>query len=146
MAIDGDGRPVDGVGSDMGHALGTGLLTPAESARVVDRLLRPDMLRTFGIGTLSSENPGYHPIGYHTGSVWAHDTAIAAAGMARAGFADQAAVVAERLLRLGEASGHRLPELCGGEAIGQRPVPYPASCRPRARAAAAAAPILEILS
>ena len=98
---------------------------PAESARVVARLLRPDMLRDFGIGTLSSENPGYNPIGYHTGSVWAHDTAIVAAGMARAGFADEAAVVAERLLRLGVASGYRLPELCGGEAVGRRPVPVP---------------------
>lgn len=145
MALDGDGTPVSGVGSNMGHALGTGLLTDAESARVVGRLLRPDMLREFGIGTLSSENPAYNPIGYHTGSVWAHDTAIVAAGMARAGFADEAAVVAERLLRLGVASGYRLPELCGGEPVGRHPVPYPAACRPQAWAAAAVVVVLDIL-
>jgi len=146
MALDARGRPVDGVGSNMGHVLGTGLLTPAESSRVVARLLRPDMLRDFGIGTLSSENPAYNPIGYHTGSVWAHDTAIAAAGMAQAGFADEAAVVAERLVRLGAASDYRLPELCGGEPVGRRPVPYPAACRPQAWAAAAAMVVLDILT
>jgi len=145
MALDGHGRPVDGVGSNMGHVLGTGLLTDAESARVVARLLRSDMLREYGIGTLSSENPAYNPIGYHTGSVWAHDTAIVAAGMARAGFADEAAVVAGRLLQLGVASGYRLPELCGGEAVGRRPVPYPAACLPQAWAAAAAVVVLDIL-
>jgi len=112
---------------------------------VVARLLRPDMLREYGIGTLSSENPAYNPIGYHTGSVWAHDTAIVAAGMARAGFADEAAVVAERLLRLAVASDFRLPELCGGEAVGRRAVPYPAACRPQAWAAAAAVVVLDIL-
>jgi glycogen debranching enzyme len=145
MALDGYGRPVDGVASNMGHALGTGLLSAEEAARVVERLLRPDMLRTFGIGTLSSENPGYNPLGYHTGSVWTHDTAIIASGMARAGFVDEAAVVAERLVRLGEASGYRLPELCAGEAVGRCPVPYPAACRPQAWAAAAAAVVLDLI-
>ncbi|MEO6653972.1 MAG: glycogen debranching N-terminal domain-containing protein [Ilumatobacteraceae bacterium] len=145
MALDGDGQPVDGVASNMGHALGTGILTPDESARVVARLLRPDMLRDFGIGTLSSENPAYNPIGYHTGSIWAHDTAIIATGMARAGFNDEAAIVAERLLRLGAECGYRMPELCGGEAVGRRPVPYPAACRPQAWAAAAAVAVHNIL-
>lgn len=146
MALDGDGRPVDGVASNMGHTLGTGLLTPAESERVVERLLRPDMLRSFGIATLSSDNPAYNPVGYHTGSVWAHDTAIVAAGMARAGFADESAVVAERLLRLATATGYRLPELCGAEPVGRQPVPYPAACRPQAWAAAAAAVVADILT
>jgi glycogen debranching enzyme len=145
MGLDGEGRPVDGVGSNMGHTLGTGLLSPDESARVVARLLRPDMLRDFGIGTLSSENPAYNPIGYHTGSIWAHDTAIIAIGMARAGFPDDAATVAERLLRLGAGCGYRMPELCGGEALGRRPVPYPAACRPQAWAAAAAVAVHDIL-
>lgn len=145
MALDGNGRPVDGVGSNMGHTLGTGLLTPDESARVVARLLRPDMLRDFGIGTLSSANPAYNPIGYHTGSIWAHDTAIIATGMARAGFTDEAAIVAERLLRLGAGCRYRMPELCGGEAVGRRPVPYPAACRPQAWAAAAAVAVHNIL-
>ena len=61
------------------------------TARVVERLLRPDMLRPFGIGTLSSENPAYNPLGYHTGSVWTHDTAIFAFGLARAGHTEEAA-------------------------------------------------------
>ena len=65
--------------------------------------------------------------------------------MARDGFTDEAAVVAERLVHLGSETGHRLPELCGGEPVGTRPVPYPASCRPQAWAAAASAVVLDIL-
>lgn len=145
MALDAEGRQVDGVGSNMGHALGTGLLTPEEADTVVDRMLRPDLLRRFGIGSLSSDNPAYNPVGYHTGSVWVHDTAIAMLGMMREGRTDAAREVARSLLALGAASGYRLPELCGGEAVGSAAVPYPASCRPQAWAAASAAALLTVL-
>src|SRR5690606_12560881 len=100
MALDADGRPVDGVGSNMGHVLGTGLLTTEEEQRVVDRLMRPDMLREFGIATLSADNPAYNPAGYHTGSIWTHDTAIALHGLARTGHRDEAGRVVRALLRL----------------------------------------------
>lgn len=146
MALDADGRPVDGVGSNMGHVLGTGLLDADESDLVVDRLLRPDLLRRYGIGTLSADNPAYNPIGYHTGSVWTHDTAIAAAGMAAVGRLDAARIVADRVVDLGAAFDGRLPELCGGETVSGRPVPYPAACRPQAWAAASAAVLLDLLA
>ncbi|KAB7742404.1 amylo-alpha-1,6-glucosidase [Nostocoides sp. F2B08] len=136
MALDGQGRHVDGIGSNMGHVLGTGVLTTEEAARVVDRLTAPTMLRPFGIGTLSTDNPGYNPIGYHTGSVWVHDTAIAAMGMAAEGHAAAAADVLRRLVDLGARVGYRLPELLSGETVMGDPVPYPASCRPQAWAAA----------
>ena len=145
MALDGAGRPVDGVGSNMGHVLGTGLIDDDESHRVVDRLMRPDLLRRFGIGTLSADNPAYNPIGYHTGSVWVHDTAIAMAGMMAVGRVSEARVLADRLVELGTASEGRLPELCGGETVAGRPVPYPAACRPQAWAAASAAVLLDVL-
>lgn len=146
MALDAEGCRVDGVGSNMGHVLGTGLLDDDETELVVQRLLRPDLLRRFGIATLSADNPGYNPIGYHTGSVWTHDTAIAAAGMAAVGRLDAARTVAERLVDLGAALDGRLPELCGGDTIGGRPVPYPAACRPQAWAAASAAVLLDVLA
>lgn len=145
MALDADGKPVDGVGSNMGHALGTGLLTPEEARLVVRRLMRPDLLRDFGIATLSRDNPAYNPVGYHTGSVWTHDTAIAMLGMAKEGFHDEAREVARRLLRLATATRYRFPELCGGEPVGNAPVPYPASCRPQGWAAASAAALLTVL-
>lgn len=146
MALDADGEPIDGVGSNMGHALGTGLLTDVEAALVVDRMMRPDLLRTFGIGTLSRDNPAYNPIGYHTGSVWTHDTAIAMLGMSREGFPDEARILGDALLRLAVGSEFRFPELCGGEPVGRQPVPYPASCRPQGWSAASAAALLEVLS
>ncbi|MGB3595075.1 MAG: glycogen debranching N-terminal domain-containing protein [Ornithinimicrobium sp.] len=142
MALDADGRPVDGVGSNMGHALATGLLTPTEEAHVARRLMRPDLLRDFGIATLSCDNPAYNPTGYHTGSVWTHDSAIILRGLADAGFTAEADQVHQALVRLSARSNHRLPELIAGESVGHHPVPYPASCRPQAWAAASAAVLL----
>lgn len=145
MAIDGQGRHVDGVGSNMGHVLGTGALTQEEAGSVAERLLRPDMLRRFGIGTLSANNPGYNPIGYHTGSVWVHDTVICTMGLAAEGFGTEALDVLKRVLDLAARVGYRLPELLSGDAILGDPIPYPASCRPQAWAAAsglALAPLL----
>jgi glycogen debranching enzyme len=139
MALDAEGHRVDGVGSNMGHALGTGLLTPEEEQRVVDRLMRPDMLREFGIATLSADNPAYNPAGYHTGSVWTHDTAIILHGLVRTGHREEASQVTQALLRLSTAVHHRFPELVAGDPVGTRPVPYPASCRPQAWSAASAA-------
>ncbi|ANS79125.1 amylo-alpha-1,6-glucosidase [Serinicoccus hydrothermalis] len=142
MALDRDGAPVDGVGSNMGHVLETGMLTPQEADRVVRRLLRPDLLTSFGIATLSSDNPAYNPLGYHTGSVWTHDTAIALRGLVATGHREAADQVVEGLLRLAEATGGRFPELLSGEAVGRAAAPYPAACRPQAWSAATAAAMM----
>ncbi len=138
MALDGAGQPVDGVGSNMGHTLGTGLLSTGESARVAATLGAPDMLGPLGIRTLSADNPAYNPLGYHTGSVWTHDTAICAHGLARSGHPREAGRAVAALVDVAAASGYRWPELFGAEPVGGRPAPYPASCRPQAWAAASA--------
>lgn len=143
MGLDADGSPIDGVGSNMGHALGTGLLTSREEASVVARLMRPDMLRHFGIGTLSADNPAYNPTGYHTGSVWVHDTAIILRSLVQIGYSQEADQVFDALVRLSGRSQHRFPELIGGEPVGQDPVPYPAACRPQGWSAASAAVLLQ---
>jgi glycogen debranching enzyme len=142
MALDGDGRPVDGVGSNMGHVLGTGMLTAEESRLVARRLADPDLLGAFGIGTLSRSNPAYNPIGYHTGSIWTHDTAICALGLARDGHPDASARVMRTLIEAASHFDFRLPELYGGDVGLDRPVPYPASCRPQAWSAASAAAVV----
>jgi glycogen debranching enzyme len=144
MALDGDGRPVDSLTSNIGHLLGTGLLDDRESALVARALSGPAMSGGYGLRTMSTKDAGFSPLSYHCGSVWPHDTAIAVAGLARAGFGTQAAELAEGVLAAGEAFGYRLPELYGGDdrlALG-RPVPYPAACRPQAWAAAASVAIL----
>ena len=138
MAVDGSGRLVDGIGSNMGHLLGTGLLDTGESAEVAEALSTPDMLSPLGLRTLSSGNPAYNPLGYHTGSIWTHDTAICAHGLARSGHSAQAARLAAALVDVAAASGYRWPELYAGEPVHGVPAPYPASCRPQAWAAASA--------
>ena len=143
MAIGGDGRSVDGVGSNMGHVLGTGVLSAAEARWTAHVLTGPDMLGDAGVRTLSRENPAYNPVGYHTGSVWTHDNAIAALGLAQEGFPDEAGRVLRTMVDMGAWSGNRWPELLGGDLLMRRPVPYPASCRPQAWAAASAGALAE---
>ncbi|MFJ2033080.1 glycogen debranching N-terminal domain-containing protein [Streptosporangium sp. NPDC087985] len=143
LALDRDKRPVDSLTSNIGHLLGTGLLTGAEEAEVAALLTSPAMAGGFGLRTMSAEEGGFSPLSYHCGSIWTHDTAIVIAGLARAGFGTQAAELAEGLLTAGETFDYRLPELFGGddrEAFG-RPLPYPAACRPQAWSAAAAVTI-----
>lgn len=144
MALDGAGRRVDGIGSNMGHVLGTGSLTPEEAACVVTTLTSPTMLGHYGITTLATDNGGFNPIGYHTGSVWVHDTAICALGMMREGHHNEAATVAARLLDAGSAFGYRFPELFSPTGALGQPAPYPASCRPQAWATASAVALLTV--
>lgn len=145
MAIDGEGRQVDGVGSNMGHGLGSGAFTAAEVEQVVATLTDPAMLGDFGIGTLSRDNPAYNPIGYHTGSVWTHDTAICALGMVAEGHSQAAAPVLRALVGAADAFDYRWPELYSGDPVRDRPAPYPASCRPQAWSAASAGAIITAL-
>ncbi|GAB3057489.1 glycogen debranching N-terminal domain-containing protein [Intrasporangium mesophilum] len=144
MAIDGRGEPVDGVGSNMGHVLGTGVLEPVEAEQVAGVLTGPTMLGRYGIATLATDNGGFNPIGYHTGSVWVHDTAICALGLTREGRGDLAGQVVSRMVDLGEAVGYRLPELFADAGPLGLPAPYPASCRPQAWAAASAVAMLTV--
>ena len=145
VALDGDGRPVDSVTSGFGHLLGTGLLNEEESALLAARLTGPDLDAGHGLRTLSSDAVGYNPFGYHVGSIWPHDTAIAVHGLARAGFPDAAASLADGLLTASAAFHARLPELFAGHGTeaGTGPAPYPASCRPQAWAAASSVLVLQ---
>ncbi|MFF2847320.1 glycogen debranching N-terminal domain-containing protein [Streptomyces sp. NPDC058001] len=147
IALDADKRPVDSVTSGMGHLLGTGLLDAEESRAIADRLLAPDLADAYGLRTYSTLNSGYNPLGYHIGSVWPHDTAIAVHGLARAGFPDHARRLAENLIAAAPAFDYRLPELLAGTArtASRRPAPYPASCRPQAWSAAASVGMLQAL-
>ncbi|MFT4211016.1 MAG: glycogen debranching N-terminal domain-containing protein [Microbacterium sp.] len=138
IALDAAKRPVDSLTSNLGHLLGTGLLDHDQAALVAARLLSPGLDSGFGLRTLSTDAAGYWPLGYHRGSVWPHDTAIAVRGLAAEGF-DPASLI-EGLLAAAAAFDYRMPELYSGDAasVASRPVPYPAACRPQAWSAAAA--------
>ena len=145
IALDADKVCVDAPASNMGHLLATGILSTAEAAAVADRLLHPTMSSGFGLRTMSNTTGGYSPLSYHCGSVWPHDTAIAVLGLVEAGFDDHAVRLADGLIAAGAAFDNRLPELFAGFAAADidRPVPYPASCRPQAWSAAAAVVVLQ---
>ncbi|MFD5752861.1 glycogen debranching N-terminal domain-containing protein [Streptomyces sp. NPDC127033] len=145
VALDRDGRPVDSVTSGFGHLLGTGLLDHEESALLAARISAPDLDSGHGLRTLSSDSVGYNPFGYHIGSIWPHDTAIAVHGLVRAGFPDAAAPLAAGLLTASAGFDARLPELFAGHGTATDPVPspYPASCRPQAWAAASSVLVLQ---
>lgn len=138
MALDADKEQVDAVASNAGHVLWCGAATPERARRVASSLLGPGLWSGWGIRTLSAEMAGYNPIGYHLGTVWPHDNAIAAAGLFRYGLHAEAAQVASAML---QATAYfrdaRLPELfCGFDrARSAYPVPYPVACSPQAWAA-----------
>ncbi|WP_211255891.1 glycogen debranching N-terminal domain-containing protein [Microbacterium trichothecenolyticum] len=146
LALDADKRQVDAVASNAGHCLWSGIVPTHRADAVIDRLIAPDMFTGFGIRTLSTQAGAYNPVSYHNGSVWPHDTALAAAGMAAYGRRDAAATVIEGLLDALEAHGGRLPELFCGFSRVDKPVPvsYPASCSPQAWAAATPFELLRI--
>ncbi len=148
IALDRDGRPVDTLTSNAGHLLGTGILDPEEERAVADLLVGPSMSSGFGLRTMSTDAAGYWPLSYHGGSVWAHDTAIVARGMAEAGLHRHAAVLVDGMLAAAEAFGYRMPELHAGDAASDVtvPAPYPAACRPQAWSAAAAVVCHEIVT
>ncbi|GAA3564417.1 glycogen debranching N-terminal domain-containing protein [Microlunatus spumicola] len=135
LAVDGSGRRVDALSSNIGHLPGTGLLNLEEEWRVAQRVTSPALDSGYGLRTMSTRDAAYAPLSYHCGSVWPHDTAIVVDGLTRAGLGDAAAGLVEGLLAASVAFDQRLPELWSGEGA---PVPYPAACRPQAWSAAAA--------
>ncbi|UXY27430.1 amylo-alpha-1,6-glucosidase [Streptomyces sp. HUAS TT20] len=139
LALDGTGRQVDALASDAGHLLWSGLLDKEYGEVVGRRLLEPDFFSGWGVRTLASGQPAYHPLSYHRGSVWPHDNALITLGLARYGLHDEARTVAHALVDAATATGHRLPEVLAGygRETHAEPVPYPHACVRESRSAAA---------
>ncbi|HEY4915098.1 MAG TPA: glycogen debranching N-terminal domain-containing protein [Candidatus Dormibacteraeota bacterium] len=134
QGLDGGKRQVEAVTSNPGHCLWTGILPPARARAIASRLVSPDLFTGWGIRTLSSSAINYDPSSYHNGSVWPHDSAIAAAGLRRYGMAREAGLVARSILDAGMAfPDRRMPELwCGTDrAPGAIPDDYRNSCSPQ---------------
>ncbi|MBF6604302.1 MAG: amylo-alpha-1,6-glucosidase [Chloroflexi bacterium] len=140
MAIGRDGRLADAITSNPAQALWTGIVDPDRAAAVVAMATSPGLDSGWGIRTYAAGQPGYNPIGYHTGSVWPHDTALIVDGLRRYGFRDVADVLAGKVLEAAQSfPDFRLPELfCGfSRAEVGVPVPYPVACSPQAWSAGA---------
>lgn len=138
LALDGRKKQVEGVASNVGHALYCGIVDPRRAAAVGERLMARDMFSGWGVRTLSKKNPAYNPMGYHVGSVWPHDNVIVAAGLKRYGLVDATERIASAMFDAAVFSDLRLDELyCGFDRrSGLPPVDYPVACSPQAWAAA----------
>jgi len=148
VALDADKRQVGTITSNPGHCLWSGIVPPERVAAVAERLLGPELDSGWGIRTYAAGQPGFNPIGYHTGSIWPHDNALAAAGLKRAGRHDDAGRIATRIFEAArESPEFRLPELfCGfTRDPASVPVPYPVACSPQAWAAAAPLSLLQTM-
>jgi glycogen debranching enzyme len=138
LGLDADKRPIAALASNPGHCLWTGIVDPDKAPSVADRLLDDHMFSGWGVRTLATSMPAFNPVSYHNGSVWPHDNAICAAGLARYGLVDHARRIIAAQLDVAAAHHGRLPELFAGFDRRQLSVPaaYPASCSPQAWAAA----------
>jgi glycogen debranching enzyme len=148
MALDGDKRLADAIASNAGQCLWTGIVSPDRARDVIDRLLSPAMFSGWGIRTYAKGQPGFNPMGYHTGTVWPHDTSLIAAGFKRYGADDASNKLAGQVLEAAQRfPDYRLPELfCGFDrADATTPVPYPVACSPQAWAAGSSFLFLETM-
>jgi glycogen debranching enzyme len=146
--LDGEKRKVLSVASNPGHLLWSGIVPPERAARVVARLMAPDMNSGWGIRTLSAVHPAFNPYSYQNGSVWPHDNSLIALGFKRYGFAREAAQIARDIS--GAASHfllNQLPELYAGVQRGAAdfPVQYLGANVPQAWAAGSAFALLQAI-
>jgi glycogen debranching enzyme len=145
IAIDGTGRPCRVRASNPGHLLYAGLPSPQRATRVIEQLVSAAFDNGWGVRTLAIDQSRFNPMSYHNGSVWPHDTALCAAGMAAYGHRRAAAQLLSELFGAAVHFGLRLPELyCGFvRATGEPPVGYPVACLPQAWSSGAAFMMLQ---
>jgi glycogen debranching enzyme len=148
LALDGYKRPCAVVSSNAGQCLMSGIAAPSRAHRVAEALVAPELFTGWGVRTIRAGESRYNPMSYHNGSVWPHDTALIAAGLARYGFKDH---VVQLVTGLFDASVYldlfRLPELfCGfPRRAGEGPTRYPIACAPQAWASAAVYQLIQAL-
>ncbi|HET7588493.1 MAG TPA: amylo-alpha-1,6-glucosidase [Gammaproteobacteria bacterium] len=146
IALDGNKQPCCVRTSNAGQCLLTGIASPDRARQLAATLMDDAMFCGWGIRTLAASERRYNPMSYHNGSVWPHDNALIAAGLARYGLKEEAGRV---LAGLFDASLFldlfRLPELfCGfSRREEQGPTRYPMACSPQVWAAASTFMLLQ---
>jgi glycogen debranching enzyme len=141
LALDGRKQQCRVRSSNPGHCLFSGIATTRRARKVANVLMSDVMFAGWGIRTVAAGEARYNPMSYHNGSIWPHDNALIASGLARYGFTDRAARIMGAMLDLSQSvDSNRLPELiCGFHRRGgESPTLYPVACAPQAWASAAA--------
>jgi glycogen debranching enzyme len=146
LALDGRKQPCRVRASNAGHLLLTGIASAEHGRRVAGQLMSTQFFSGWGVRTLALGEARYNPMSYHNGSVWPHDNALIALGMARYGCkAETARLFGAMFDACKTIELRRLPELfCGfprrrAEALTN----YPVACSPQAWAATALPAMLQ---
>lgn len=146
LALDGEKRQCLVRSSNAGQCLFTGIANPNRIKAITETLMSEDSYSGWGIRTLAASEPHYNPMSYHNGSVWPHDNALIAYGLALSGEREQAVRIFDGLFEASiNVDLHRMPELfCGfGKRPGEGPTLYPVACSPQAWSAAAVLQMLQ---
>ena len=147
LALDGEKQRVDAKTSNMGHLLWSGIVPDERVGTIVDQLLSGSLWTGWGIRTMAAEEAAFNPLSYHNGTVWPHDTALAAWGLVRRGHMGAARRIARGLIEAAEHFEWSLPEVFAGYAREETPFPiaYPTAARPQAWAAGTPILLLRLL-
>ena len=147
IALDGEKKPVDSLTSNVGHLLWSGIVDDDKAPAVARHLLGEKLFSGWGVRTMAEGEGGYNPIEYHNGTVWPHDNSFIAAGLARYGFRDEAAQIAQAILEAATYFDYRLPEVFAGYPREQTkfPVEYPTASSPQAWATGAPLLLIRVL-
>jgi glycogen debranching enzyme len=146
LALDGDKQPCRVRTSNAGQLLFTGIAREDRARRVAADLMRPHFFTGWGIRTVARGEARYNPMSYHDGSIWPHDNALIALGLARYGLKHSVENVFKGLFDAATYMDlRRLPELfCGFQREkGRGPTLYPVACAPQAWASATPFTLLE---
>ncbi len=146
LALDGQKQPCRVRTSNPGHLLLAGIVAPERAATMAEGFMSSAFFTGWGIRTVASGEARYNPMGYHNGSVWPHDNALIALGLARYGHTEAVAKIFEGLFDAAlYIDMRRLPELfCGfARRRAQGPTFYPVACSPQAWAATALPALLQ---
>lgn len=146
IALDGAKSPCRVRTSNAGQALFTGIASVERAGRIAPMLLTDPYFSGWGIRTVAHGEARYNPMSYHNGSIWPHDNALIARGLAKYGFNASAEKIFDALMRATAYMDYRrIPEIyCGFKRRrGRGPTIYPAACSPQAWAASAPFSLLE---
>ena len=133
LALDGEKQQCKVSASNAGHCLYAGVVEMEQAGRIANTLMREHSFSGWGVRTLAFAEARFNPMSYHNGSIWPHDNALVAAGLARYGFKEHASRILSGLFDASAFVEYRLPELfCGFyRRDDEGPVPYPVACSPQ---------------
>jgi glycogen debranching enzyme len=135
LALDGDKQPCRVATSNAGQVLFGGIARSDRAERIARQLMEPRFFSGWGVRTVAVDETRYNPMSYHNGSVWPHDNALIATGLARYGDSRAATRIFQGIFDAATyVDLRRLPELfCGFPRFrGRGPTLYPVACVPQA--------------